>query len=128
MSRTSWKQIRAAYGEIDVGLSVITIAELVHGAYGARTDADRQRRLAFVEELCQDVQSIRSRWATARGIGRIEVQQAAKGISLAFEDLAIGVTALALGFEIGYPQRPPLRDDPRAEDRLPLGRLTQISS
>ena len=37
------EQIRATYGEIDVGLSVVTIAELVHGAYRAKTDADRLR-------------------------------------------------------------------------------------
>jgi len=36
----------------------------------------------------------------ARSIGRIEGQQAAKGISLSFEDLAIGLTALELGFEV----------------------------
>jgi len=36
----------------------------------------------------------------ARGIGRIEGQQAAQGISLSFEDLAIGVTALELGFDV----------------------------
>ena len=96
------EQIQAAYGEIDVGLSVITItiAELVHGAYRAKTDADRQRRLAFVEELCHDVPIHPVTLEIARSIGRIEGQQAAKGISLAFEDPAIGVTALALGFEL----------------------------
>jgi predicted nucleic acid-binding protein len=94
------EQIRAAYGEIDVGLSVVTIAELVHGAYRAKTDADRHRRLAFVEELCRDVPTHPLTLEIARSIGRIEGQQAAKGISLAFEDLAIGVTALELGFEV----------------------------
>ena len=49
------EQIRTAYSEIDVGLSVVTIAELMHGAYRAKTDADRLRRLAFIEELCRDV-------------------------------------------------------------------------
>lgn len=94
------EQIRAAYGEIDVGLSVVTIAELVHGAYRAKTDADRQRRLAFIEELCRDVPIHPVTLEIARNVGRIEGQQAAKGISLAFEDLAIGVTALELGFEM----------------------------
>ena len=36
----------------------------------------------------------------ACSIGRIEGQQAVRGISLPFEDLAIGVTALELGFEV----------------------------
>jgi tRNA(fMet)-specific endonuclease VapC len=85
---------------VDVGLSVITIAELVHGAYRAKTDSDRQRRLAFIEELCHDVPIHPVTLEIARRIGRLEGEQAAKGISLAFEDLAIGVTALELGFEM----------------------------
>jgi predicted nucleic acid-binding protein len=38
--------------------------------------------------------------AIARRIGRIEGEQAALGVAIAFEDLAIGVTALELGFDI----------------------------
>ena len=94
------EQIRATYGEIDVGLSVVTIAELVHGAYRAKADADRVQRLAFIEELCRDVPVHPVTLEIARSIGRIEGQQAAKGISVAFEDMAIGVTALELGFEV----------------------------
>jgi len=94
------EQIRAAYGEIDIGLSVVTIAELVHGAYRAKVDADRLRRLAFVEELCSDVPVHPVTLEIAGSIGRIEGQQAARGITLAFEDLAIGVTAVELGFEV----------------------------
>ncbi len=92
--------MRAAYGEVDIGLSVVTIAELVHGAYRAKVDADRLRRLAFVEELCSDVPVYPLTLEIARNIGRIEGQQAARGITLAFEDLAIGMTAVALGFEV----------------------------
>ena len=94
------EQIRVAYGEIDVGLSVVTIAELTHGAYRAKTEADRLRRLAFIEELCRDVPVHPVTLEIARGIGRIEGQQAAQGISLSFEDLAIGMTALELGFGV----------------------------
>lgn len=94
------EQIRAAYGEIDIGLSVVTIAELVHGAYRTKVDADRLRRLAFVEELCSDVPVHPVTLEIARSIGRIEGQQAARGITLAFEDLAIGVTAVELGFGV----------------------------
>ena len=36
--------VRAAQGEVDMGLSVVTIAELIHGAYRAGTEA-RQRRV-----------------------------------------------------------------------------------
>ena len=94
------EQVRAEYGEIEVGLSVVTVAELVHGAYRAKNDADRSRRLAFIEELCLDVPVYPLTLAIARSIGRMEGQQATRGIVLAFEDLAIGVTALELGFEV----------------------------
>ncbi len=49
------EQIKAIHGEIDIGLSVVTIAELIHGAYRAKTDEDRQRRLTFIDRLCSDV-------------------------------------------------------------------------
>jgi predicted nucleic acid-binding protein len=73
---------------------------LVHRAYRAKSDADRLRRLAFVEELCRDVPIHPVRLEIACSIGRIEGRQAAKGISLAFEDLAIRVTALELSYEV----------------------------
>lgn len=94
------EQIRAAYGETDVGLPVVTIAELMHGAYRAKTDAERTRRLAFIHELCRDVPIHPVTLEIARGVGRIEGQQAAHAISVSFEDLAIGVTALHLGFDV----------------------------
>jgi hypothetical protein len=38
-----------------VGLSVDTIVERTHGIYRAKTDADRNRRQSFTEELFHDV-------------------------------------------------------------------------
>jgi predicted nucleic acid-binding protein len=94
------EQIQASCGETDVGLSVVTIAELMHGVYRARTDADKQRRQAFIERLSRDVPVYPLTIEIARTVGRIEGQQAAKGIAIAFQDLAIGVTALDLGFDV----------------------------
>lgn len=94
------EQIRAAYGEIDIGLSVVTIAELMHGAHRASADADKQRRLVFIDRLCSDVPVHPFTVETARLVGRIEGEQAARGNSIAFEDLVIGATALHLGFDL----------------------------
>ncbi len=94
------EQVKAAHGEIDIGLSVVTIAELMHGGYRARSDADKHRRLAFIDRLCSDVPVYPVTVEIARMIGRIEGEQAARGIVVAFEDLAIGVTALHLGFDL----------------------------
>ncbi|MGI8771482.1 MAG: PIN domain-containing protein [Acidobacteriaceae bacterium] len=92
------EQMRIAYGEVDIGLSVVTIAELTHGAYRSKNNADQLRRLMFIERLCDDFPVYPFTLEIARLTGRIEGQQAAQGIAIAFEDLAIGATALHLGF------------------------------
>ena len=94
------EQIKAVQGEIEIGLSVVTIAELVHGAYRAKTPAQQQRRLEFIERLSSDVPTHPVTLDIARLAGRIEGQQEAIGIRLAFEDLLNGATALYLGYEV----------------------------
>jgi predicted nucleic acid-binding protein len=91
------EQVHSSQGETEVGLSVVTVAELPHGAYRTKTQAQRERRLEFIEQLCRDVPVHPLTLDIARLVGRIEGQQEAKGIQFAFEDLAIGVTALHLG-------------------------------
>jgi predicted nucleic acid-binding protein len=94
------EQIRASHGEVDIGLSVITIAELMHGVYRAKENAGKERRLAFIDRLCSDTPVHPVTTEMARMVGRIEGQQAAIGNTIAFEDLVIGVTALQLGFDV----------------------------
>jgi len=84
------ERVRAARGD----------EELTHGIYRAKTDADRVRRRAFVEELCRDMIVHPLSLAIAQLAGRIEGEQAAKGVSIAVEDLVIGATALHLGFDV----------------------------
>jgi predicted nucleic acid-binding protein len=43
------------YGEIEIGLSVVTVVELTHGIQRAKLEERRQRRQAFVDELIRDV-------------------------------------------------------------------------
>jgi hypothetical protein len=47
--------MNAAQGEIEIGLPVVTIAELAHGAYRTKTQAQQQRRLEFIERLSSDL-------------------------------------------------------------------------
>lgn len=94
------EQIRETLGETDIGLSVVTIAELTHGAYRAKAVADQLRRLSFIDRLCGDVPVHAMTIEIARAIGRIEGEQARDGVVIAFQDLAIGVTALHLGFDV----------------------------
>jgi tRNA(fMet)-specific endonuclease VapC len=94
------ERVQPAQGETDVALSAITVVELTHGIYRAKTEADRERRAAFVEELCQAVVVHPVTLEIARLAGQIEGQQAAQGVSIAFPDLLIGVTALYLSYAV----------------------------
>ncbi len=98
--RQMLEQLQAAYGEIDIALSVVTIAELMHGAYRAKSDDQKQRRLAFIDRLCSDVPIHPMSIEIAGTVGRVEGEQAGKGVAISFEDLAIGVTALQLGYDV----------------------------
>jgi predicted nucleic acid-binding protein len=92
--------VKAVQGEVEIGVSVVTIAELMHGAYRTKTQPQQQRRLEFIERLSSDVPVHPVTPDIARLAGRIEGQQEAMGIQIAFEDLLIGATALHLGYEV----------------------------
>ncbi len=47
--------IRQTFGEIEVAISAVTVAELVHGVVRAGTPAIRDRRRAFIDELKKHV-------------------------------------------------------------------------
>jgi predicted nucleic acid-binding protein len=94
------EQVHAVQGEIEIGVSVVSIAELVHGAYRAKTQEQQDRRLEFIERLVSDVPVHPVTLDIARLAGRIEGQQQAKGVQFSFEDLLIGVTALHLGYSL----------------------------
>jgi predicted nucleic acid-binding protein len=94
------EQFRSDYGETEIGLSVVTIVELIHGVQRAGTEERRQRRQAFVDELIRDVPVHPVTLEIARIAGRTEGDQAAHGVTIAFEDLLIAATALHLGFGV----------------------------
>ncbi len=94
------ERVQALQGETETALSAITIVELTHGIYRAKSESDAQRRRAFVEELCQAVPVKPVTLEIAQLAGRIEGEQPARGIVIALPDLLIGVTALHLGFSV----------------------------
>jgi len=93
------QQLRATHGKIDIGLSVVTVAELMHGVFRSRSESQKQGRLRFINRLTIDLPVYSLNLAMARTLGRIEGEQGAKGVKIAFQDLAIGVTELHLDFE-----------------------------
>jgi predicted nucleic acid-binding protein len=84
------EQMKAVQGEIEIGVSVVTIAELVHGAYRTKTQAQQQRRLEFIERLSSDVPVHPVTLAIAWLAGRIEGQQQAIGVQFAFSKESLG--------------------------------------
>lgn len=93
-------RVRAVVGDTESALSAMSILELTHGIYRAKTQADRERRRAFAEELVRDMIVHPVSVAISQLAGRIEGEQAARGVSIAVEDLIIGATALHLGFDV----------------------------
>ena len=94
------ERAKASQGETENALCAITVIELTHGIYRAKSEVDRQRRRAFVEELIQAIPVHPVALDLAQLAGRIEGEQAAKGIVIALPDLLIGVTALHLGYSV----------------------------
>ena len=86
--------------DFDLSLSPVTVAELVHGIFRARTPAAAQSRRFFVEELVSLVPvhpiTKQSGWL----VGQIEGEEAAKGNVLPFSDLMIAATALEQGYAV----------------------------
>lgn len=93
-------QARLIHGEIDIAISTVSVVELTHGIYRARTDADRMRRRIFSEGVFEEMVVHPVSLEIAQLAGRIEGEQAAEGNIIAFEDLVIGAIALHLGFDV----------------------------
>jgi len=94
------ERVEVACGSTSVALSAVTAAELTHGIYRAKVEADRARREAFVEELFRAVPVHPLTLPVARLAGRIHGEQMNRGVAIDFPDLLIGATALHLGFDV----------------------------
>jgi len=94
------QQVQGKHGEAEAALSAVTVVELTHGIYRAKTETDRARRQAFAEETYRDMIVHPVDIEIAKLAGQIEAEQAARGITIAFQDLLIGATALHLSFDV----------------------------
>ena len=92
--------ILPVHGPVKLALSPVTVAELVHGIYRAKTVEAAQRRREFIEELLGIIPVHPMTQQTAWLVGRIEGQEAAKGNVLPFNDLMIAATAIEQGYGV----------------------------
>jgi tRNA(fMet)-specific endonuclease VapC len=92
--------IRQRFGEVEIVISAVTVAELVHGVERANTPETRQRRRAFIDELKKHVPVQPVTEETGELAGTISGSQASKGFKLPIDDLLIGVAAVELGYAV----------------------------
>jgi predicted nucleic acid-binding protein len=88
------------FGEVEVSISPITVAELVHGVARAGTPEIRCRRRAFIDELKKHVPVHPLTDEGGEIAGTLSGEQAAKGVKIPIDDLLIAVAAIAQGYAV----------------------------
>ena len=82
------------------GLSVITVAELLHGVHRADSTKRRLKRSAYVEKVIVLFPVFVFEISIARIYSELWSDLSSKGIQIGAHDLIIGSTALSLGFSV----------------------------
>lgn len=82
------------------GISVITVAELLHGLHRADSTKRRLKRSAYVEKIIELFPIYAFETSIARIYAELWSDLSKKGIQIGAHDLIIGSTALALGFSV----------------------------
>jgi tRNA(fMet)-specific endonuclease VapC len=82
------------------GISVVTVAELLHGVERADTDARRLKRQAFVETIIAIITVFPFDTSVARIYARIWALLAKKGLAVGTHDLIIAATAISLDYTV----------------------------
>ena len=86
--------------EMELAISAITAAELLHGVHRASKARYRAQREAFVERLLEAWPVLPFDFTAARIHARVWSSLAAKGVSIGAHDLIIAATALANGLAL----------------------------
>jgi tRNA(fMet)-specific endonuclease VapC len=82
------------------GLSVITVAELLHVVHRADSEKRRIKRSAYVEKVIELFPIYAFGMDTARVYAELWAGLLKKGIQIGAHDLIIASTAIALGFSV----------------------------
>ncbi len=88
-------------GETEIGISVVTLIELAHGAARADTPERKLKREKFIEELMIAMPVYPVSASLALRAGQLDGQNQARGVRVPLPDLLVGVTALELGYSVG---------------------------
>jgi tRNA(fMet)-specific endonuclease VapC len=88
-------------GEMEIGISVVTLIELAHGAARADTPSRKAKRQTFIDELLLAMPVFPVTVPLALRAGQIDGATQAQGTRIPLPDLLIGVTALDLAYSVG---------------------------
>jgi len=100
-ARQMLEAIAGKAGNTEIGISVVTLIELAHGAARADTLQRKTKRQQFIQELLVALPVHLVTVPVALRTGQIDGENQAKGVRLPLSDLLIGATALELGFGVG---------------------------
>jgi tRNA(fMet)-specific endonuclease VapC len=89
--------LMARWGDVELGVSVMSAGELFHGCWRADTPARRASREEFVETLLAAVPVVPVTLAVARLFGELDARLSATGRRVPTSDLLIASTALSRG-------------------------------
>ena len=82
------------------GLSVISVAELLHGVHRADSTKRRLKRGAYVEKVIELFPIYAFEISIARIYAELCSDLSKRGVQIGSHDLIIGSTALSLGFSV----------------------------
>ena len=82
------------------GLSVISVAELLHGVHRADSTKRRLKRSAYVEKIIELFPIFVFEVSMVRIYAELWSDLSSRGIRIGAHDLMIGSTALSLGFSV----------------------------
>ncbi len=92
--------LRARIGPEPIALSTVSVIELEQGIWRAKDPVQAARRQQFFDDLFAAVPTYPLTFDIARRAARIDAEAKQKGITIPFQDLVIGVTALQFGYEV----------------------------
>lgn len=82
------------------GISVVTVAELLHGVERADTEIRKIRRQAFVEKVIEMIPVFPFDMGVARIYARIWASLVQRGFTVGSHDLIIAATAISLDYTV----------------------------
>jgi len=88
------------WGDPELGISAMSVGELLHGCWRADSAARRASRVEFVETLLAAIPVVPITLAVARIFGELDAQLSTAGRRIPTSDLLIASTALSRGDEM----------------------------